>query len=141
MKTFDRTIRLSAALAIAMAVFLTGLSARTEAYPASKILAFSNVEKHVHIKVEIHGDIDHHTVESVEHLVAEWLEAAHFVVEHTAGANALELHVVLNVTDNHHFTIHEDCGDWHEEKEAAVLDAIDDILHHMTEDFIEKFSH
>ena len=139
MKTFNQAIRF--AVAVAMVLSLGGLSASTQARAASKTMRFSNAEKHVHINVEIQGKIDDHTAESVEELVEDWLEAAHFVVEETAGAKTLELHVVLDVTDDHHFAIHEDCGAWHEEKEAAVVDAIDEILHHMIEDFIEKFGH
>ena len=100
-----------------------------------------NAEKHVQIKVEIHGHVDGHTVESVEHLVAEWLEAAHFVVSHSDGADYLHLHVKVNVTDNHHYEVESDCGDWEEDKEAAVVDAIDEILHHMISDFIDKYGH
>lgn len=141
MKPLQSPIRFSAIALMALALFLNGVSVPTIAHPASKPLVFSKVEKHVHIKVEIHGEIPGHTVESVEHLVAEWLEAAKIAVEHTEGTKTLTLHVVLNVADNHHFAIHEECGDWHEDKEAAVLDAIDEILHHMTMDFIEKIGH
>ena len=123
------------------AMFVTTLGPVSLASSAGKALAFSNSEKHVQIKVVIHGEIDHHTVDSVEHLVAEWLEAAHFVVSHTDGADYLHLHVTLDVTKEHHFKVHSDCSDWHEDKEAAVLDAIDDILHHMISDFIDKYSH
>jgi hypothetical protein len=142
LKTFDSTIRLAAHFALALALFFSGFGALAEAHPAGKAPAVSsNVEKHVHIKVEIHGKIDGHTADSVEDLVGEWLEAAHFVIEEKEGVNSLKLHVVINVTEDHHFAIHEDCGDWQEEKEAAVLDAIDDVLHHMINDFIEKFDH
>ena len=139
MKTLNQAIRISVALA--MAFILSGLSTSNQAHAATKTLGFSDAEKHVHITVEIHGKIDDHTAESVEELVSEWLEDAHFVVEETAGAKVLELHIVLKVTDDHHFSIHEDCGDWEEDNEAAVLDAIDEILHRMTEDFIKKFDH
>jgi len=118
------------------------LSARAEAHPAGATRVVSpNVEKHVQIKVEIHGKIDGHTADAVEDLIAEWLEEAHFVVEEKEGVNFLKLHVVLKVTENNHFAIHEDCGDWQEDKEAAVLDALDEILHQMINDFIEKFGH
>ena len=142
MKIFDRTVRLSAvAIAITALVFLSGLSTRALAHPASKTLVISNAEKHVQIKVEIHGSIDHHTVASVEHLVEEWLEAAHFVVSHTDGADYLHLHVKLEVTADHHYQVESDCGDWEEDKEADVVDAIDEILHHLINDFIDKYSH
>jgi hypothetical protein len=142
MKAFDTTIRFSVNVALALAFFFGGLSANAEAHPAGKApVVPANLEKHVHIKVEIHGKIDGHTADAVEDLIADWLEAAHFVVEETEGANFLKLHVVLKVTGDNHFAIHEDCGDWQEEKEAAVLDALDDILHHMINDFIEKFDH
>jgi hypothetical protein len=142
MKIFDRAVSTSArCLAVAAIVLLAGFGTRSLAAPASKSLSFVNSEKHVQIKVEIHGDIDHHTVDSVEHLVSEWLEAAHFVVSHTDGANYLHLHVRVDVSDNHHYKVHSDCADWHEDKEAAVVDAIDDILHHMISDFIDKYSH
>jgi hypothetical protein len=142
MKIFDRAVRISAYfVALLTLVFFTSVSARSLTAPASKNVVFSSSEKHVQIKVEIHGDIDHHTVDSVEHLVSEWLEAAHFVVSHTDGANYLHLHVRVDVSDNHHYKVHSDCADWHEDKEAAVVDAIDDILHHMISDFIDKYSH
>ena len=142
MKTVDGTIRISATIALALALFLSGLSTPAEARPIGRArTVVSNVEKHVHIKVEIHGEIDGHTADSVEDLIAEWLEAAKIVVDETPGANSLKLHVVLKLTENHHFAVHEDYGDWHEDKEAAVLDAIDEILHQMTLDFIEKFNH
>lgn len=142
MRKINKAGRISvASFAIAAMLLLTGFSGRVLANPTSNPLAFSNSEKHVQIHVEIHGDIDHHTVESVEHLVTEWLEAAHCVVSHTDGADYLHLHVVLQVTDNHHFEVHSDCSDWHEEKEAAVVDAIDEILHHMVSDFIDKYVH
>ena len=139
MKTLNQAIRIS--FAVAMAFILSGLSTSNQAHAASKTLGFSTAEKHVHITVEIHGKIDDHTAESVEEMVSDWLEAAHFVVEETAGAKVLELHVVLTVNDDHHFSIHEDCGDWEEDKEAAVLDALDETLHRMINDFIKKFGH
>lgn len=142
MKIFAKAVHISATtFALIALVFLTGFSTRSLAAPVSKSLTFSNTETHVQIKVEIHGHVDDHTVDSVEDLVTEWLEAAHFVVSHTDGANYLHLHVVVNVTDDHHFAVHSDCADWHEDKEAAVVDAIDEILHHMVSDFIEKYGH
>ena len=140
MKKFNRAVRFTVSpFAIAAILLLTGLSAPSMANPASKTLVFTNVEKHVVIKVDIHGHIDGHTVESVEHVIMEWLEAAHFVVSHTDGADFLHLHVSLDVTNDHHFKVHSDCADWHEDKEAAVVDAIDEILHHMISDFIDKY--
>jgi hypothetical protein len=140
MKKFNRTVRFTvSSFAIAAILLLTGLSVPSLANPASKTLVFTNAEKHVQILVEIHGHIDGHTVESVEHLVVEWLEAAHFVVSHTNGADFLHLHISLDVTDDHHFKVHSDCADWHEDKEAAVVGAIDEILHHMIDDFITKY--
>jgi len=142
MKIFDKVVRVSATtFALTALVLLMGFSTRSLAAPASKSLAVSNAEKHVQIKVEIHGHVDGHTVDSVEHLVMEWLEAAHFVVSHTDGADYLHLHIAVNVTDDHHFAVHSDCSDWHEDKEAAVVDAIDEILHHMVSDFIDKYGH
>ena len=142
MKIFDKAVGIAATtFALTALVFLTGFSTRSLATPMSKSLLVSNAEKHVQIKVEIHGHVDGHTVDSVEHLVSEWLEAAHFVVSHTDGANYLHLHVVVNVTDTHHFAVHSDCAEWHEDKEAAVVDAIDEILHHMISDFIDKYGH
>jgi len=142
MKKINKAGRISvASFAIAAMLMLTGFSARAVAHPMSNPLTFSNPEKHVQIKVEIHGHIDHHTVESVEHLVMEWLEAAHFVVSHSDGADYLHLHIALDVTDDHHFKVHSDCADWHEDKDAAVVDAIDEILHHMISDFIDKYAH
>jgi hypothetical protein len=142
MKTVDRAVRLSVApVAILAMIFFTSITPRSFAAPANKALVLTNAEKHVQIKVEIHGEIDHHTMESVEHLVVGWLEAAHFVVAHTEGADVLHLHVSVEVAPNHHFKLHSDCGGWHEDKEAAVVDAIDDILHHMISDFIEKYGH
>ena len=141
MKRFNQAGRHAAAcMAIAM-LMLTGFSARSLANPLSRTAVFVNTEKHVLINVEVHGHIDGHTVDSIEHLVMEWLEAAHFVVSHSDGADYLHLHVLLEVTDNHHFNVHSDCSDWHEDKEAAVVDAIDEILHHMVNDFIDKYSH
>ena len=140
MKKLNRSVRFNiSTFAIAAILLLTGLSAPSLAKPASKTLVFANAEKHVQIKVDIHGHIDGHTVESVEHLIMEWLETAHFVVAHTDGADFLHLHISLDVTDNHHFKVHSDCADWHEDKEAAVVDAIDEILHHMISDFIDKY--
>ena len=137
---FDKSVRQSTAfLAMAAILLLTGLSSHSFAAP--KTLTFANVEKHVQINVQIHGHIDGHTAETVEHVIMGWLEAAHFVVSHTDGADYLYLHVSLDVTDNHHFKVHSDCADWHEDKEAAVVDAIDEILHHMISDFIAKYSH
>lgn len=142
MKIFVGTIRSSTtAVAIAVMLLLNSLSTPATALPVNRMLVFSKAEKHVQIKVEIHGKIDGYTVESVKELVSDWLEEAHFVVSNTAGTNVLKLHVVVKVTDDHHFAVHEDCGEWEEDKEAAVLDAIDDVLHEMTEDFIEKFGH
>jgi hypothetical protein len=142
MKKINKAGRISvASFAIAALLLLTGFSARALANPTSNPLVFSNPEKHVQIKVEVHGHIDHHTMEEVEHLVMEWLEAAHFVVSHSDGADYLHLHVSLDVTDDHHFKVHSDCSDWHEDKEAAVVDAIDEILHHMISDFIDKYAH
>ena len=142
MKIFNKAVRISATtFALTALVFLTGFSTRSLAAPVSKSLTFSNAEKHVQIKVEIHGHVDHHTVDSVEHLVMEWLEAAHFVVSHTDGAGYLHLHVVVEASDDHHFEVHSDCSDWHEDKEAAVVDAIDEILHHMISDFIDQYGH
>jgi hypothetical protein len=142
MKKINKAGRISvASFAIAAMVFLTGFSARALAHPMSNPLTFSNPEKHVQIQVEIHGHIDHHTVDSVEHLVMEWLEAAHFVVSHSDGADYLHLHIALDVTHDHHFKVHSDCADWHEDKDAAVVDAIDEILHHMISDFIDKYAH
>ena len=142
MKIIAQSIRKAAAcLAVAALLLLTGLSANSFAGSKTTTLNFSNAEKQVQLKVEIHGHIDGHTLDSVEHLVSEWLEAAHFVVSHTDGAGFLHLHIKLDVTDDHHFKVHTDCADWHEDKEAAVVDAIDEILHHMIIDFIEKYSH
>jgi hypothetical protein len=130
------------AVCLTFAAFLfTGFSANSFASSKTRTLKFSNAEKHVQIIVEINGNIDGHTIESVEHLVAGWLEAAHFAVSHTDGAGYLHLHVKLDVTENHHFQVHTDCAEWHEDKEAAVVDAIDEILHHMVIDFIEKYGH
>ena len=142
MKTITQSIRKATAyLTVVAFLLLTGLTANSFATSKTTTMNFSNVEKHVQIIVEIHGHIDGHTMDSVEHLVAEWLVAAHFVVSHSDGADFLHLHVKLNVTDNHHFQVHTDCADWHEDKEAAVVDAIDEILHHMVTDFIEKYAH
>ncbi|MBI3654160.1 MAG: hypothetical protein HY231_24280 [Acidobacteria bacterium] len=141
MKIFDRPLRLkTVSFAILAMVFLSSFSARSLAYAPGNTLVFSNVEKHVLVQVEIHGQIDGHTMESVAQLVADWLEAAHFVVSHTDGAGYLHLHVKLELSDNHHFLVHSDCADWHEDREAAVVDAIDEILHHMVSDFIDKYS-
>jgi hypothetical protein len=141
MKTPNSMIRLTAALTMIFAMLLLGSLNSGQALARTKSFSYSNAEKHVSIKIEIHGDTEGIHQDHVEHLVAEWLEAAKLVVEHTEGANSLHLHVVINVKANHHAEVHEDCGDWHEEKEAATLDAIDEILHHMTMDFIDKFSH
>jgi hypothetical protein len=141
MKKFNRKVRLSVtALAIA-ALMLTGFSARSLAQPMGKSLNVVNTDKHVQITVEIHGDIDGVSDESIEAVIAEWLEAAHFIVSENDATDALHLHVKLAVTDNHHFMVDSDCSDWHEEKEAAVANAINDILHHMVNDFINKYSH
>lgn len=141
MKTFDSAVRFSATVILTLALLLSGFSVSANARPFSKTRAvFTNFEKHVHIEVEIHGEIEDHTVESVEELIADWLEEAKIVVEETEGAKFLNLHVVLTVTDDKHFAIHEDCGNWKEDKEAATLDAIDEILHQMTLHFIEKFN-
>jgi hypothetical protein len=141
MKKFHQTFRPATAfLAIAM-LFLSGFSARSLGNSPSHSAFFVNAEKHVLVQIEIHGDIDGHTEESVEHLVMGWLEAAHFVVSETDGAGFLHLHIKLDVTDNHHFKVHSDCADWHEDKEAAVVDAIDEILHHMITDFVERYAH
>jgi hypothetical protein len=141
MKCLKKAVRISVVTAALAALLTSGAGSRSLAAPAAKRLAVSNAEKHVQIIVEIHGDIDHHTVDSVAQLVGEWLEAAHFVVSHTDGAGYLHLHVTLNVTSNHHFSVHSDCADWHEDKEAAVVAAIDEILHHVVSDFIDKYSH
>ena len=138
MKRFIGLSIVSLAIATLM---LTGFSAPSLASSLSRTAVFTNAEKHVQINVEVHGHIDGHTVDSIEDLVMEWLEAAHFVVSHADGADYLHLHVLLEVTDNHHFEVHSDCADWHEDKEAAVVDAIDEILHHMVSDFIDKYSH
>jgi hypothetical protein len=141
MKKINQIFRFASAfLAIAM-LFLSGFSARSLANSLSHSAVFVNAEKHVQITIEIEGDIDGHTEESVEHLIIGWLEAAHFVVSETDGAGFLHLHIKLDVTDNHHFKVHSDCADWHEDKEAAVVGAIDEILHHMIADFIEKYMH
>ena len=141
MKIFNRTGRRAlTSLAIAVLI-LTGFSVRSLANPASRTSAALSSEKHVQIKVEIHGDVDGISEETIEHLMAEWLEAAHFIVSETDGADYLHLHIKLEVTDNHHFKVHSDCADWHEDKEAAVADAINEILHHMINDFIDKYSH
>jgi hypothetical protein len=141
MKSFWQAVRISIASLAVTLLLVGGLGSPTLASPANHSVVFVNAEKHVQIKVEIHGDIDGHTVESVEHLVMEWLEAAHFVVSHTDSADTLHLHVLLEVKDNHHFEVHSDCGGWAEDKEAAVVDAIDEILHHMINDFIDKYGH
>jgi hypothetical protein len=143
MKTFDSAVRplVSPIAILAIMMFAAGFGGRSMAAPASKALVLANAEKHVQIKVEIHGEIEHHTMESVEHLVVGWLEAAHFVVSETESADSLHLHVSVDVSPNHHFKVHSDCGGWHEDKEAAVVDAIDEILHHMIADFIEKYAH
>ena len=138
---FQKAVRLLAVSFAIAAICLTAFSTRSIANPASKTWVITNPEKHVQINVEIHGNIDGHTVESVEHVVMEWLEAAHFVVAHTDGADYLHLHIRLEVNDNHHFAVHSDCADWHEDKEAAVVDAVDEVLHHMIGDFIDKYSH
>jgi hypothetical protein len=137
-KTIHKSMRFLAVLAL---LGIAGLSTNTRAASKTRELNFSNPEKHVQIKVEIHGHIDNHTVNSVEHLVSEWLEAAHFAVSHADGADYLHLHIVLEVTDNHHFKVHSDCADWHEDKEVAVVDAIDQLLHDMINDFIDKYLH
>ena len=131
--------KLTVSMAIVTMVLVSGFY--RNAFGASKTLTFTAAEKHVQINVEVHGHIDGHTVETVEHVILEWLEAAHFIVSHTDGAGYLHLHVRLDLTDDHHFKVHSDCADWHEDKEAAVVDAIDDILHHMIDDFIAKYSH
>lgn len=141
MKTPNSFVRLTVALTMTLALLLMGTMTSGQAFAGTRSFAYTNLEKHVTIKIEIHGDTEGINKEHVEHLVAEWLEEAKMIVEHTEAASALHLHVVVNVKANHHADVHEDCGDWHEEKEAATLDAIDEILHHMTQDFIEKFSH
>lgn len=139
MKRFNGRISV-VSLAVAM-FFLTGFSSRSMANPMSNSPISSKAAKHVQINVEIHGQIDDHTAEAVEHVVMAWLEAAHVAVSHADGADTLHLHIRLDVTDNHHFKVHSDCADWHEDQEVATVDAINEILHVMVNHFIDKYVH
>jgi len=141
MKRFNKAGRISvASFAVAMC-FLAGFSSRSTANPMGNAPVSPKAAKSVHINVEIHGQIDGHTAEAVEHIVMAWLEAAHVAVSHADGTDTLSLHIRLDVTDNHHFKVHSDCADWHEDQEVATVEAINEILHVMVNHFIDKYIH
>jgi hypothetical protein len=146
------THKIAVAVVAAAMLFFVGLRAQAAA-PS---------EKKVDITVEVHGKISGHTVQTIEHIVEEWLHVAHFAVVNADGADILELHIVVDVDDDDDdddgvkdaededddgdgngkgFHIHSECGDWEEDKDVDAVDAIDDLLHAMINDFIDKFVH
>ena len=131
-------------LALAGLILFPGFKAKTLAMPKgapANTLHFRNPDKKVDITVEIHGKVEGHTIQSVEHLIEEWLHAAHVAVVNADGVDILELHIVVEVHEGHGWHIVSDCGEWHEDHDADTLDAIDEILHAMVNDFIDHFVH
>jgi hypothetical protein len=168
-RTMKRTLGLARAttmgLALAGLILFPGFKAKTLAMPKgapANTLHFRNPDKKVDITVEIHGKIEGHTVHSLEEIVEEWLHAAHVAVVNADGVDILELHIRVDVDDDDDdddgvkdaddkdddgngdgkgWHITSDCSDWHEDHDADTLDAINDILHAMINDFIDKFVH
>ena len=153
-------------MALAGLILFPGFRAGVFAAPApptgSRTLHFAFPEKRVDITVTVHGKIDGYSQDSIEHLVEEWLEVAHLAVVNADGVDVLELHVSVEVDDDDDdddgvkdaddedgdgdgdgkgWRIHTDCGDFDEDKEVETLDAIDDVLHAMINDFIDKYVH
>jgi hypothetical protein len=123
-------------------------------------LAKTAADKRVDITVVVHGRIGDLTAQAIDQLVEDWLEVAHFVVVNTDGADILELEIEIYVDDDDDdddgvkdsqdegedgdgkgFHIHSECGDWEDDEDVDTVDAIDDLLHTMINDFIEKFGH
>lgn len=152
-------------LALVGLMLFPGAPAKTLAAPKgapANTLHFRDGEKRVDITVEIHGKIDGHSVQSLEAIVEEWLEAAHVAVVNADGVDILELHIRVDVDDDDDdddgvkdatdsdddgngdgkgWHISSDCGEWDEDRDADTLDAINDILHEMVNHFIDKFVH
>ncbi len=102
--------------------------------------ALKSADKKVDITVVIHGKVGDYTVKAIEQIVEDWLEVAHFAVVNADGVDILELEIEISVDDDGSgWQLHTECGEWEEDKEVDVIDSLDDILHEMIEDFIEKF--
>lgn len=168
-KTMKRILKMArrtlVGLALAGLILFPGFPANTLAAPKgvpTNTLHFRNTEKKVDITVEIHGKIDGYTAQSIEAVVEPWLEAAHVAVVNADGVDILELHIRIDVDDDDDdddgvkdaadndddgngdgkgWHITSGCSEWHEDRDADTLDAINDILHEMIEDFIDKFVH
>src|SRR5262245_6125484 len=90
-------------LALVGLILFPGFKAKALAMPKgapANTLHFRNPDKKVDITVEIHGKIAGHTIQSVEHLVEEWLHAAHVAVVNADGVDILELHIRIDVDDD-----------------------------------------
>lgn len=169
-KTMKRTLEMArmtlVGLALVGLLLFPGSPAKTLAATPkgapSNTLHFRNAEKKVDITVEIHGKIADYTVQSVEEIVEDWLAAAHCAVVNADGVDILELHIRIDVDDDDDdddgikdaddndddgngdgkgWHIKTGCGEWHEDRDADTLDTLDDILHAMINDFIDKFVH
>ena len=69
----------------ALVLFAPGTS------PRSLAKTLRAADKKVDITVVVHGKISDHTAKSIDQLVEDWLEVAHFAVVNTDGADVLEL--------------------------------------------------
>ncbi len=143
-RTFEIARKTIMELALVALILFPCFAARTLAATPkrapSNTLHFRNDEKRVDITVEIHGEIDEYTTESIEEIIEGWLEAAHFAVVNADGVDILELHIKIDVDDDDEgWHISTGCGDWDEDRDVDTLDALNNILHEMINDFIEHF--
>ncbi len=161
-QSFTQFVRKATTLAAIAALMLCSpaLSSNSFAAANTRTLHFTNFNKKVDITVEVHGKIDGYSISSIEKLVSEWLEVAHLAVVNADGVDVLELKITVSVDDDDDdndgvldskdedddgdgdgkgWHVHSECEDWDEDNDADTIDAIDDLLHEMIEDFIEKY--